>query len=344
MSKNLSPLIPNLTLSTTFAQLKPEQGGYSRVDNPTRLKLEQELARLEKGTNALAFSSGSAAATAVLSSLKSNDHIICSQEVYEGTLRLITKIFNKFKIDVSLVNFSNPTNITSAINSNTKLIWFENITNPTLKQIKVEPICNLVKNKNILILVDNTFATPVFCNPLIQGADIVLHSLTKFIGGHHDVTAGALIVNHNNLFKKLNFLQQTIGATPSPFDCFQLLQHLKTLSIRMRQHHQNAKKISIFLQNHPDVSRISFPNLSSVIAFWVKNKPTRFIQKLKYIKIAHSFGGVETTILQPTVMMTWSITQEKLKKMGITKNLFRLSVGLENHQLIINDLKRALKK
>jgi cystathionine gamma-lyase len=339
-----TPISPPITLSTTMAQNSPGQGGYSRVDNPTRLLLERELAKLEKGRHALAFSSGSSAASTLLCLLKSNDHIICSQDIYEGTLRLLTHVFNKFNLEVSLVDFSNLDAVKSSIKPNTKLIWFENITNPTLKQINVKPISDLVKNKGILTLVDNTFATPVFCNPLSQGADIVLHSLTKFIGGHHDVTAGALIVNDVKLFNKLKFLQHTIGATPSPFDCFQLLQHLKTLSIRMNQHCKNAKRVSTFLESESNISRVSFPGISGIVSFWIKTRPKQFINKLTHIKIAHSLGGTESTILQPTSMMTWSLSKSRLTKMGISNNLFRLSVGLENNQLIINDLKRALKK
>jgi len=341
--KNLKPITPDLTLSTTFAQQKPEQGGYSRVDNPTRLLLEQKLAKLEKGKFSLTFSSGSAAATTMLLSLKVNDHIICSQDVYDGTLRLLEKVFNKLKIDFSLVNFSNLENIKKAINPNTKLIWFENLTNPLLKQINTTEISKLVKNTNIKILVDNTFATPIFKNPLIKGADIVLHSLTKFIGGHHDVTAGTLILNNQKLFNKLKFLQHTIGAIPSPFDCFQIMQHLKTLSLRMKHHQKNARKIAKFLQNHPQAGQVSFPGFSGIISFWLKTNPNSFLKKLKLIKIAHSLGGTETTILHPISMMTLSLSEKQKQKMKITKNLFRLSVGLENHHLIINDLNQALK-
>ena len=343
MNKKLLPIAPPIILSTSFAQNRPQQGGYSRIDNPTRLLLEKKLAKLEKDKHALAFSSGSAAAATVLSLLKSNDHIICSRDVYEGTLRLITKVFNKFQIQFSLVDFSNLNNIRSEIKPNTKLIWFENLTNPTLKQINIKPITNLVKNKNILVLVDNTFATPIFSNPLNQGASIVLHSLTKFIGGHHDVTAGALMISQKSLFKRLKTLQQTIGATPSPFDCFQLLQHLKSLPIRMQQHHKNAAKVARFLQNHKNISKVSFPNLSGIVSFWTKTNPNQFIAKLSHIKIAHSLGGAETTILQPTTMMTFSLSQKKLNEMKINKNLFRLSVGLENHHLISQDLAQALK-
>jgi len=329
---NLTPLISPIILSTTMAQKIPEQGGYSRVDNPTRLALEKELAKLEKAKFALAFSSGSAAITNILATLKAGDEVICHQEIYEGTLRLLTKVFSKFDVKLNLIDVNN----LKSVSKKTKLIWFENVTNPTLQIIDVKKICQKLKQKKLLV-VDNTFATPVFQNPLLLGADIVVHSLTKFISGHHDVTAGAIMLNEKNLFKELKFLQHTIGAVPSPFDCFLIQRSLETLNIRMKQHQFNAQKITNFLKFNSQITKVSFPGFSGLIAFWIKGnkqKTLNFLTKLKHIKICHSLGGTQSTIMHPASMMTLSLP--------INDCLVRLSVGLENHQIIINDLSQAL--
>lgn len=333
MTNNLTPLIIPIILSTTMAQKNPEGGGYSRVDNPTRLLLEKKLAKLEKAKFALAFSSGSAAITNILATLKSGDQIVCHQEIYEGTLRLLRKVFSKFGIKVELTDIQK----LKTIDKQTKLIWFENITNPTLQKIDVKKICQELKRKDVLIVVDNTFATPIFQNPLSEGADIVVHSLTKFINGHHDVTAGAIMLNDQKIFNQLKFLQHTIGAIPSSLDCFLIHRSLETLQIRMNQHQMNAQKIADFLKKNANIFQISFPGISGIISFWLKGnqqKTLNFLSKLKHIKIAHSLGGTISTILHPASMMTLS--------MPIDKNLVRLSVGLENTKIIINDLKQAL--
>jgi len=334
MTNNLTPLISPIILSTTMSQLKPEGGGYSRVDNPTRLLLEKKLAKLEKVKFALAFSSGSAAIATILSTLKTGDQIICHQETYEGTLRLLKKVFTKFGIKVKLTDIRK----LKSVDRQTKLIWFENITNPTLEIINVKKICQKLKQEKTLIVVDNTFTTPIFQNPLVEGADIVVHSLTKFIAGHHDVSAGAIMLNNKQIFKQLKFLQHTIGAVPSPFDCFLINRSLETLEIRMKQHQANAQKITNFLKTCNHILKVSFPGFSGIVSFWVKgNQQTtlKFLSRLKHIKIAHSLGGTISTILHPASMMTLSIP--------IDRNLVRLSVGLENSKIIINDLKQALR-
>ncbi|MFH0943138.1 MAG: aminotransferase class I/II-fold pyridoxal phosphate-dependent enzyme [Candidatus Beckwithbacteria bacterium] len=331
---NLQPLITPIILSTTMAQKNPEQGGYGRVDNPTRLALEKKLAKLEKARFALAFSSGSAAITNILAILKSGDEIICHQEVYEGTLRLLTKVFSKFGVKVKLTDICK----LKSVGNKTRIIWFENITNPTLQILDVKQICRKLKQKKLLFVVDNTFATPVFQNPLLSGADIVIHSLTKFINGHHDVTAGAIMLNNRKLFDQLKFLQHTVGAIPSPFDCFLIQRSLETLIIRMKQHQANAQKVTDFLKTDSHIFRISFPGFSGVVSFWIKGgkqKTLKFLARLKHIKIAHSLGGTESTILHPASMMNLSVPMED--------NLVRLSVGLEDSNLIINDLKLALR-
>lgn len=317
-----------------MTQTVPEQGGYGRIDNPTRLRLERELAKLEKARFALAFSSGSAAIAGIFNTLKSGDKVICHQEVYEGTLRLLGKVFSKFGIEVLLTDVTK----LRSVDKKTRIVWLENVTNPTLKVIDVKKICERLKMRNRLIVVDNTMATPIFKNPLVDGADAVVHSLTKFIGGHHDVTAGAVLTNNQKLFRKLKFLQHTVGAVPSPFDCFLILRSLETLPIRMHQHQKNARGIAAILKNQPRVEKVSFPGFSGLVSLWIKGgkqEVFNFLSRLKHITIAHSFGGAVTTILHPASMMILSLP--------LDDNLVRLSVGLENKKMIINDLQQALR-
>jgi len=345
INHNLDSVIEPIFLSTTFSQKKPSQWGYSRVDNPTRLNLEKELAILEKAKHSLAFSSGSAAITTLLSTFKSGDHILCHEELYEGTLRQLEKVFKKFGLVFDLVNFFDVNKVQQSINQKTKLLLFENITNPTLKVIDIKKIVSLAKKNRIKVAVDNTICTPIFQNPLCLGVDIVIHSLTKFINGHHDVTAGAIMLNNKKLFRQLKFFQHTIGAVPSPFDCFLVSRGIKTLMLRMKQHQKNAQKISLFLKKQRQIKKVFFPNVSGLLSFWLKGnnkKVKRFLNRLKLIKIAHSFGGIESTILYPVSMMTFSFSKEKMKELGITNSLLRMSVGLEEVDSILNDLDQAL--
>ena len=211
--------------------------------------------------------------------------------------------------------------------------------------IDTKEIVKITEKSKALVLVDNTFATPIFRNPLTEGADIVLHSLTKFIGGHHDVTAGALVCNHQRLFENLNFLQHTVGATPSPFDCFLVSRGIKSLNVRMQQHKKNAEVVAQFLNTSRNIEKVVFPGFSGMLSFWVngnQKKTVQFLEKLKHIKITQSLGGPDTIVQHPRSMMTFSISSKKLNKTGITENLIRMSVGLESHKIIINDLKQAL--
>jgi len=342
-------IIPPIYLSTIFAQESPGKHlgfEYSRIGNPTREVLERDLAKLEKGKFALAFSSGTAAAATVLASLSAGDHILCSQNVYEGTFRLLQKVFKKFDVSFSFVDLSKVDSLKKAIKPNTRLIWFENLTNPLLKVINTQEIVRIAKKSKVLVLVDNTFATPIFRNPLLEGADIVLHSLTKFIGGHHDVTAGALVCNDQQLFENLNFLQHTIGATPSPFDCFLVSRGIKSLNVRMQQHKKNAEIVSQFLKTSKKTEKVVFPGFSGVVSFWIKGgqkETARFLKKLKHIKITQSLGGPDTIMQHPRSMITFSLSARELDGMGVTKNLIRMSVGLEDVSIILEDLKQALR-
>lgn len=337
INQNLSTINDPIFLSSTFIQDFPSQWGYSRVDNPTRLALEGELAEIEKAKFALAFSSGSSAISCLLTMLKRGDHILCHHEVYEGTHRLLNQIFNKFGVNSDFINLNNRKEIKKSIKPNTKLILFENITNPNLEKINIEKIHQIIKKNKILVAVDNTICTPIFENPLSLGADIVVHSLTKFIGGHHDLLGGAIMINDINLFRNLRFIQQSIGLVLDPFSCSLVSRSLKTLDLRMKKHTANAIKVFSTLKVHKLVHKINFPGISGIISFQLNNEINWkvFLKRLKFIKIAQSFGGTETTILHPVSMMNLSIS--------VDKNFFRLSVGLEKSEQIIRDIIGALK-
>ncbi len=347
-NNNFGDIVSPIHLSTIFAQKSPGKHSgfeYGRIGNPTREGLEKELAKLEKGKFALAFSSGTAAAATLLASLSAGDHILCSQDAYEGTFRLLVKVFKKFNVSFDFIDLSNIDRLGKSIKPTTKLIWFESLTNPLLRVINTQEVVKIAKKSKVLVLVDNTFATPIFRNPLLEGADVVLHSLTKFIGGHHDVTAGALVCNDQQLFENLNFLQHTIGATPSPFDCFLVSRGIKSLSVRMQQHKKNAETVAHFLKSCDKVENVTFPGFSGLISFWVKGtqrETTRLLERLKHIKITQSLGGPDTTVQHPRSMMTFSMSSKELNKIGITSNLVRMSVGLEESGVIIKDIKQAL--
>ncbi len=336
----MRPLVSSLVFSTTFIQRKPRQEGYIRVDNPTRLELESRLAGLEKAKFALAFSSGSMAITSIFLSLEKGDHVICHRESYEGTIRLLNEIFNRLGVEASFIDLKDEDKLKKTIKKNTKLIWFETVTNPTLSQVKIEPIIHIAKENNLLVAVDNTFATPFFSRPLEKGVDIVVHSLTKFINGHNDVLGGAIMTNNRKIFETLQSIQVITGGVLSSFDSFLILRSIKTFFLRMRKHTSNAKKIVHFLKRCPKVQRVSYPGFSGVVSFWLKPRfsPFTFLNSLKHIKIAHSFGGAETTIMSPSLMMKSSLSRGLRSKLGLTRSLFRLSVGLESHKLIIKDL------
>lgn len=350
LPNNFGAIVPPIFLSTIFAQETPgvDPGyEYSRVGNPTREETEAEIASLEGARHGLVFSSGSAAAATVLASLSSGDKVLCSQDVYEGTYRLLNSIFRKFNISTEFADFSDFSSIESKMRADTKLVWVESVSNPLLKVADIKSISRVAKKNNALLLVDNTFATPIFSKPLEVGADIVLHSLTKYIGGHHDVTAGALALNNSEIYQNLQFLQFTIGAVASPLDCFLVSRGIKTLDVRMERHQQNARIVNEYLKSFEKIEKVNYPGISGMVSFWVrggKEKTIRFLQNLEHIKIAHSLGGPETTIQHPRSMMSFTETPDELDKKGVTFNLVRMSVGLENPELIINDISNAINK
>ena len=353
-------------LSSTFARCELDQptGGYeySRTGNPTRHALEKRLAALENADYGLAFASGLAAETTlVLSLLKSGDHVVAFEDLYGGTRRLFDRTFANFGLDFSYVDATKTENVEAAIKGNTKLIWLETPTNPLLKLCDIAAISKIAKERDILNVVDNTFASPYLQNPLDFGADIVLHSTTKYLGGHSDVVGGAIMLSDKELYGKLKFNQNAVGAIPSPFDCFLVLRGTKTLALRMERHSHNASEIAKYLAAHPKVEKVTYPGLKShpqhelarkqmsgfggVISFYVRQGTDvkGFLRRLKVIALAESLGGVESLISQPSSMTHAGLSRQEREKIGITDNLLRLSVGIEDAEDLKADLEQALR-
>lgn len=359
-------IIP-IHLSTTFARKnvdKPTAGyEYSRSGNPTRDALEKNLAILEKGKYAFAFSSGLSAIANVLLLLKKGDHVLSIDDVYGGTRRLFCQVFEQFGLEFSFVDFVRGSDLKDHFRENTKMIWIESPTNPLLKIVDIASVGKVAREKKILSVVDNTFASPVFQNPLDLGADIVLHSMTKYIGGHSDVVAGCVVVNNEKLSARIKFLQNAVGAILSPFDSYQVLKGIKTLALRMQRHQENTQKVVEFLSKSKKVKKIYYPGLKSHPGHEIAQKQMRgfggmvsfelvgrisqaitFLESLKVISIAESLGVVESLIEHPASMTHSSIPKEDREKIGLTDTLIRLSVGIEDVDDLISDLKFALSK
>lgn len=353
--------------TSTYAQHFPGEtyGGYeySRTANPTRTALEANLASLEHANYGLCFSSGCAALATLLHILKTGDHVILGDDVYGGTFRIFDKVFKQLDIQYTQVNLSEQDVLQNAIRPNTKLVWTETPTNPMLKVIDIKSVVETTKkiDPNILVAVDNTFATPYLQNPLLLGADIVCHSSTKYLGGHSDVIGGALVLNDLALYEKLKFMQNSIGAVPGPQDCFLLLRSTKTLALRMQRHCSNAKQIADFLTQHPKVSQVIYPGLAShphhelaakqmrdfggMISIYLQGDRQmvfNFLQKLQLFTLGESLGGVESLIGHPATMTHAAIPAEQRAMFGIQDNLVRLSVGIEDPEDLIQDLAQAL--
>ncbi|MFA5796972.1 MAG: cystathionine gamma-synthase [Candidatus Woesearchaeota archaeon] len=356
-------------LSSTFARKevnKPTNGyEYSRSGNPTRNALEKRLAALEDAKFGLAFASGLAAETVIaLTLLKSGDHVIAFDDLYGGTRRLFNKVFNQnFKVNFSYVDARNIENVKRAIKSKTKLIWLETPTNPLMKLCDVRAISEIAKKKKIIVVVDNTFMSPYFQKPLNLGADIVVHSTTKYLNGHSDSIGGAIMLSDKNMYNNLKFNQNATGAILSPFDSFLVLRGIKTLALRMEKHNEIAMKIAEFLNTHPKIKKVNYPGLKKhpqyelakqqmfgfggMLSFEIKGnlkKAKRFLENLKIISLAESLGGVESLIEHPALMTHASIPKKEREKIGITDSLIRLSVGIEDTEDLIDDLQNALEK
>ena len=355
-------------LSSTFARKKIDEptGGYeySRSGNPTRAALEKRLATLEEAKYGLAFSSGLAATTTLLLSLlKAGDKVLASDDLYGGTRRLFTKIFAKnFGVTFNYVDTTKLSNVQNELSKKTKIVWIESPTNPLLKLSDISEIAKIAKRKGALLVVDNTFMSPYFQKPLKLGADIVLHSTTKYINGHCDSVGGAIMLSSKKIYLDLKFHQNAIGAILSPFDSYLVLRGIKTLNLRMEAHQENAMKIAKFLESHPKVSKVFYPGLSShpqhtlakrqmegfggMISFEVKgglNSASSFLPKLKIFALAESLGGVESLIEHPGLMTHASISKEDRENIGISDGLIRISVGLEDVSDLTYDLTQALE-
>ena len=335
---------------------------YARSQNPTRQALEEALAVIEEGKFGLAFSSGVAATDAVIKLLKPGDEVIAGNDMYGGTYRLFSKIFDKFGIVFHYINLSDLKNIEHRINPKTKLIWVETPTNPLMNIADIASIAQLSKKNKLILCVDNTFASPALQNPLSLGADIVMHSATKYLSGHSDVIQGALIVNDKTLRDELYFIQKSCGAVPGPMDCFLVLRGIKTLGIRMERHSSNGEKIAHFLKAHPSIKKVYWPgfeehpghaiakkqmkSFGGMISFELKHDSMEAARTLlsntKLFSLAESLGGVESLINHPASMTHASIPREERIKNGLSDTLIRLSVGIEDADDLIADLNQAI--
>ena len=351
--------------TSTYAQQSPGvfkgRYDYSRSANPTRTALEANLAALEGGNYGLAFSSGCAALDCILHLLSAGDHVVVSDDVYGGTFRTFDRIFTQLGIEYTMVDMTDVEKTADAFKANSKLLLFETPTNPTLKVIDIQAIAEVCKQKKVLCAVDNTFATPYLQNPLSLGADIVWHSTTKYIGGHSDVVGGAIIVNDEELSEKLYYIQNAVGAVPSPWDCFLLLRSTKTLHVRMERHCDNAEKVAAYLSEHPKVKRIYYPGHESHDNFEVARKQMKrgggmvsleldgdlayarsFLERVQFFSLAESLGGVESLIEHPAIMTHATIPAAQRQELGIVDGFVRLSVGIEAVEDLLDDLQQAL--
>jgi len=360
-------VMPPIYQTSTYAQESPGKHKgyeYSRTGNPTRTALENAFASLENGQYGLAFASGLSAIDAVIKLLQPGDEVIATSDLYGGSYRIFTQIFEKYGIIFHFTDLRNIDELNNLINLKTKLIWVETPTNPMLNIIDIKAVINAVTNKQILVAIDNTFATPYLQRPLDMGADIVMHSATKYLAGHSDVVMGALIVNDKELSEKLYFIQNASGAICGPMDSFLVLRGLKTLHVRMQRHCENAAIIAAFLNTHPKIEKVFWPGLSlhpnhdiakeqmsnfgGMLSFSTKgnNKADaiKIVENLKLFTLAESLGGVESLSGHPASMTHASIPKEKREKTGVTDSLIRLSVGIEDVSDLVIDLENALSK
>ena len=360
-------VMPPIYQTSTYAQSSPGKHkgyAYSRTANPTRTALENNFAAIENGTHGFAFSSGLAAIDCVLKLLNPGDEIITGDDLYGGSYRMFTKLFQKYGLKFHFVNMEDASNIEKYINKNTKLIWIETPTNPLMKIADIEQISTNVKavDDTILIAVDNTFATPYLQQPLDLGADIVMHSATKYLGGHSDLVMGALMVKEEKLAEEIHFIQFAGGAIAGPQDSFLALRGIKTLHLRVQRHSENGIAIAKYLTTHPKVSEVYYPGLANsknyniakkqmknyggMVSFKLKDESQeatfKVLEKFKLFTLAESLGGVESLVNHPETMTHASIPIQEREKMGITTNLIRLSVGIEDIDDLLIDLKNAL--
>ena len=359
-------ILPPLHQTATYVLEKvgKDKGfDYTRSANPTRQMMEDHLAAIDNGKYGIAFASGMAAVDSCLKLLKAGDHVICSDDVYGGVSRYFNQILVNYDLHFTYVDSSVPANVKNAIRKETKLIWAETPTNPLLKVTDLEAVGKIAKEHNLIFGVDSTFATPVFLRPLEFGVDLVMHSTTKYISGHNQLIGGMVITNREDLFDKLKFVQKTIGAVPSPFDCWLTLLGVKTLDVRMKKHAENAQSVAEYLENHPKVASVTYPGLAShpmhhvakeqmsgfsgMISFELTGGITAgktLMNSVELAQLAESLGSVETMITHPATMTHAEVPKEERMARGLTDGLVRLSVGIENVEDIIHDLEMALEK
>ncbi|MEX0662199.1 MAG: cystathionine gamma-synthase [Balneolaceae bacterium] len=358
-------VMPPIFQTSTYAQKAPNdhQGyDYARVGNPTRTALEKLIAGLEGANEGICFASGVAAMDAIIRMFRPGDHIVTTNDLYGGSYRLFTEMFEPFGIKFSFVDMTDLSMVEEAITKNTKLIWVETPTNPLLRVVDIEQISNLAKKNNILTAVDNTFASPYLQQPLSLGADIVMHSTTKFLGGHSDVIGGAVATSNKEVTEKLRFQIKTTGAVPGPMDCYLTLRGIKTLAVRVQRSVDNAKQIAQWLTEQPEVDRVYYPGLTShpqhklakkqmndfggMVSFSLKDDSVEaagnLMSKTSVFTLAESLGGVESLISHPASMTHGSIPKPLREKAGLFDSLIRLSIGIEDAEDLINDLKQSL--
>ena len=357
-------IMPPIFQTSTYAQngLGDHKGyEYSRSHNPTRTALEECLAALEDGKFGLAFASGMAAESAILSLLSAGDHLVACDDLYGGSYRIFERVMRRYNVETSYVPASNIAAYEQAIRPNTKIIWLETPTNPLLRLIDIQAVAEIAHRHNILVVVDNTFASPYFQQPLKLGADIVVHSTTKYINGHSDVIGGALVLNNEEVYESIKFYENAAGNVPSPFDAWLTLRGIKTLAVRMRQHDENARTVAKFLAEHPRVEKVYYPGLPShpdyelafrqmsgfggMVSFQFKGvyaDVDKLVRRFKVISLAESLGGVESLVCHPVSMTHGSIPKEIREARGLTDTLLRLSVGIEDAEDLLADLQQAL--
>lgn len=353
--------------TSTYVQESPGKHkgyAYARGANPTRNQLQKNIASLENGKFGLCFSSGMGATDAVLRLLNPGDEVITSNDLYGGSYRLFTKVYERAGVKFHFIDLTNPENIVPLINKNTRLLWLETPSNPLMRIIDIQACVAIAKNHRIQIAVDNTFASPYLQNPLDLGADVVMHSVTKYLGGHSDVIMGALVVNDEQLYKDLAFIANSCGAVPGPQDSFLVLRGIKTLHLRMERHCFNGKKIAEFLRSHPKIGKVYWPGFEDhpnhivakkqmkdyggMLSFTLKDdrleKAITFMENVELFSLAESLGGVESLINHPASMTHASIPKEERLKNGLSDSLIRLSVGVEDVEDLIQDLENTLAK
>lgn len=353
--------------TSTYVQESPAKHkgyGYARGANPTRNALQRSIAALENGKFALCFSSGMGATDAVIKLLNPGDEVITSNDLYGGSYRMFKKVFEKYGIKFHFIDLTHASNIEPLINEKTKLFWLETPTNPLMNIVDISACCAIAKKRNITVAVDNTFASPYLQNPLDLGADIVMHSVTKYLGGHSDVIMGALVVNDEKLYQDLHFIMNSCGAVPGPQDSFLVLRGIKTLHLRMERHCINGRKIAEFLRSHPKIRKVYWPgfpdhpnhniakkqmrDFGGMLSFTLKDDSvataTKLMESVQLFSLAESLGGVESLINHPASMTHASIPKEERLKSGLVDSLIRLSIGVEDAEDLIADLNEALGK